>query len=146
MTNRYVVDASVAAKWYFREEHSERADALLEQDGELLAPGLLVVEIATLAWKRARRGEISEAAADRIVAALRQVPLEIRPTAELVTAALPLALQGGLTALQGLTLYDAFYVTLAVKSGCPLVTADPKLHGVLRGGHLADHVLWIGDL
>ncbi|HYU32296.1 MAG TPA: type II toxin-antitoxin system VapC family toxin [Thermoanaerobaculia bacterium] len=139
MIKRYVVDASVAAKWYFREEHTERADALLEQDNEILAPALLVVEIATLAWKRARRGEISEAAADRIIAALRQVPLEIRPTAELVTAALPLALQGGLT------LYDAFYVALAVKSGCPLVTVDRTLYDVLRSGHLADHALWLGD-
>ncbi len=140
MLKRYVVDASAAAKWYFREEHSERADALLEQESELLAPGLLVVEVAALAWKRARRGEITEAAADRIVAALRQVPLEIRPTAELVSAALPLALHGGLT------LYDAFYAALAVKSGCPLVTADRKLYDVLSSGHLADHALWIGDL
>jgi predicted nucleic acid-binding protein len=140
MVKRYVVDASVAALWYFQEDHSERAEVLLEQDSELLAPGLLVVEIATLVWKRARRGEISEAVADRIVAALRQVPMEIRPTAELVTAALPLALHGGLK------LYDAFYAVLAVKSGCPLVTADRKLYDVLRGGHLAGHALWIGDL
>lgn len=140
MIRRYVVDASVAAKWYFHEEHSERADALLERDDELLAPGLLVVEIATLVWKRARRGEITEVVADRIVAALRQAPLEIQPTAELVTAALPLALHGGLT------LYDAFYTALAVQSGCPLVTADRKLYDVLRRGHLADHALWIGDL
>ena len=139
MIRRYVVDASVAAKWYFQEEHSDRADILLEREGELLAPGLLVVEIATLVWKRARRGEVSEAVADRIVAALRQVPLEIRPTAELVTAALPLALHGGLT------LHDAFYAALAVKSGCPLVTADRKLYDVLRGGPLADHAVWIGD-
>jgi len=140
MSKRYVVDASVAALWYFQEEHSERADALLEKGGEILAPGLLVVEIATLVWKRARRGEISEVVADRIVAALREVPLEIRPTAELVTAALPLAVHGGLT------LYDAFYAALAMKSGCPLVTADRKLYDILRGGHLTDHALWIGDL
>ena len=140
MKNRYVVDASVAAKWYFQEEHSERADLLLERDGELLAPGLLVVEIAILVWKRARRGEITEAVADRIMAALRQVPLEIRLTAELVTAALPLALHSGLT------LHDAFYTALAVKSGCPLVTADRKLYDTLRRGHLAGHALWIGDL
>jgi len=140
MFKRYVVDASVAAKWYFQEEHSERADALLEGDNEILAPGLLIVEIAALVWKRAHRGEISEVVADRIVAALREVPLEIRPTAELVTAALPLAVHGGLT------LYDALYAALAMKSGCPLVTADRKLYDVLRGGHLADHALWIGDL
>ncbi|HBL29460.1 MAG TPA: hypothetical protein DD490_21720 [Acidobacteria bacterium] len=140
MDRRFVVDASVAAQWYFQEEHSERADRLLEQEGELLAPGLLVVEIATLVWKRARRGEISEAVADRIVAALRQVPLEIRPTADLVTAALPLALHGGLT------LHDAFYAALAVKSGCPLVTGDRKLYDLLCRGSLAAHALWIGDL
>ncbi len=139
MTRRFVVDASVAAKWYFREEHSERADALLEQDNEILAPALLVVEIATLVWKRARRGEISEAAADRIVTALRQVPLDIQATADLVSAALPLAVHGGLT------LYDAFYAALAVKSGCPLVTADRKLYDLLHDSHLADHALWIGD-
>jgi predicted nucleic acid-binding protein len=139
MTTRYVVDASVAAKWYFREEHSERADALLERSAEILAPGLLVVEIATLVWKRARRGEISEVIADRIVAALRQVPLDLRPTAELVTAALPLALQ------RGLTLHDAFYVALAIKSGCPLVTADRKLYDLLHGSPLAGHAVWIGD-
>lgn len=140
MIKRYVVDASVAAKWYFREDLSERADALLEQKNEIFAPGLLAVEIATLVWKRARRGEISETAADRIVAALRQVPLEIRPTAELVTAALPLALH------KGLTLHDGFYVALAMKSGCPLVTADRKLYDVLRGGSLSEQVVWLGDL
>lgn len=139
MIQRYVVDASVAAKWYFQEEHSDRADALLGQSNEILAPGLLAVEIATLVWKRARRGEISEILADRIVAALRQVPLEIRPTADLVTASLPLALH------RGLTLHDAFYAALAVKSGCPLVTADRKLYDILRGGPLAEHALWIGD-
>jgi predicted nucleic acid-binding protein len=139
MIKRYVIDASVAAKWYFREELSDRADALLEQENEILAPGLLAVEIATLVWKRARRGEITEAVGDRIVAALREVPFQIRPTVELVTAALPLALH------RGLTLHDAFYVALAVKSGSPLVTADRKLYDILRGGPLADHVMWLGD-
>jgi predicted nucleic acid-binding protein len=139
MIKRYVIDASVAAKWYFQEELSDRADALLEQESEILAPGLLAVEIATLVWKRARRGEITEAVGDRIVAALREVPFQIRPTVELVTAALPLALH------RGLTLHDAFYVALAVKSGSPLVTADRKLYDVLRGGPLAEHVMWLGD-
>lgn len=139
MIKRYVIDASVAAKWYFQEELSDRADALLEQENEILAPGLLAVEIATLVWKRARRGEITEAVGDRIVAALREVPFQIRPTVELVTAALPLALH------RGLTLHDAFYVALAVKSGSPLVTADRKLYDILHGGPLADHVMWLGD-
>jgi predicted nucleic acid-binding protein len=136
---RYVVDASVAARWYFPEPLAERADALLEQRSEILAPDILLVEIAQLAWKRARRGEISEPMADRIMAELRKVPFELKPTAELVTAALPLALH------RGFTLTDAFYIALAVQSGCPLVTADPQLYDALRAGPLTGHALWLGD-
>jgi predicted nucleic acid-binding protein len=136
---RFVVDASVAAKWYFPEPLSERADALLEQRSELLAPDVLLVEIAQLAWKRARRGEIGEADAEHIVSALRKVPFALKPTAELVTSALPLAL------LRGFTLTDAFYITLAVQAGCPMVTADRRLYDALRAGTLAEHALWLGD-
>jgi len=136
---RYVVDASVAAKWYFPEPLSERADALLEQRSEILAPDVLLIEIAQLAWKRARRGEIGEANADRIVAELRKVPFELKPTADLVTAALPLALH------RGFTLTDAFYIALAVQAGCPLVTADRRLYDALRAGSLAENALWLGD-
>lgn len=137
---RYVVDAGVAARWYFPEPLSDRADALLEQRSEILAPDILLVEVAQLAWKRARRGEIDEPTADRIVAELRKVPFELKPTAELVTAALPLALH------RGFTLTDAFYIALAIQSGCPLVTADRRLVDALHAGHLAEHALWLGDL
>jgi len=54
-----VVDASVAAKWLFREPDTDRARALLEeaQRGHLsmLAPELLPVEIARSLWKRVYR-------------------------------------------------------------------------------------------
>jgi predicted nucleic acid-binding protein len=136
---RYVVDASVAAKWYFPESLSDRADAVLETAGEILAPGVLVLEVAQLAWKRARRGEIGEAAADRIVNELRKVPFENKPASELVSAALPLALR------HGFTLTDAFYIALAVQAGCPLVTADRHLYDALCAGELAAHALWLGD-
>jgi predicted nucleic acid-binding protein len=139
IAKRYVVDAGVAAKWYFPEPLSERADALLERGDEILAPDVLIVEVAQLAWQRAERGEISEAHADRIVAELRKVPFEFKPTAELVTAALPIALH------RGFTLTEAFYIALAVQSGCPLVTADRRLYDALRAGPLAEHALWLGD-
>lgn len=137
---RYVVDASVAARWYFPEPLAERADALLVQRTEIFAPDILPVELAQLVWKRARRGEIDEAMAYRIVAELRRVPLELKPTSDLVSAALPLALH------QGFTLIDAFYVVLAMQSGCPFVTADRRLYDTLRAGPLTEHALWLGDL
>ena len=56
---RYVVDASVAAQWYFPEQHTEVAESLLEiAKIELVAPDLLHVEMAVLVSERVRRGEI----------------------------------------------------------------------------------------
>lgn len=139
IVGRCVVDASVAAKWYFPEDLTERADAVLEKAGEILAPDLLVLEVAQLAWKRARRGEIGEASADRIVAELRKVPFDLKPAADLISAALPLALN------HGFTLTDAFYIALAVQADCPLVTADRRLYDALRAGPLTGHASWLGD-
>lgn len=47
---RYVVDASVAAKWYFEEEHSiEAARLLTDDDVQLLAPDFIRLEVAAVA-------------------------------------------------------------------------------------------------
>ena len=40
----YVVDASVAAKWYFSEEHTQAARRVLQQEHELHAPELFLLE------------------------------------------------------------------------------------------------------
>jgi predicted nucleic acid-binding protein len=140
IVKRYVVDASVAARWYFPEPLAGNADALLEQRSEILAPDILPVELAQLVWKRARQGEIDETMAHRIVSELRRVPLELKPTSDLVSAALPLALH------HAVTLVDAFYIALAVQAGCRFVTADRWLYDALRSGPLAEHALWLGDL
>jgi len=53
---RYVVDASVVAKALLREADSAVADALIEshRDGRcsLLAPEIIVAEVANALWKR----------------------------------------------------------------------------------------------
>lgn len=140
MKKRYVVDASVVAKWYFPEQYSERAEHLLVRDVRLLAPAALYIEIGSLTLERVRRQEIDADTADRVMNALRQAPLELRRAAELVPAALPLALQ------TRLSLFEGLYLALAVEAGCPLVTADRAFHDALAGGPLAEHVLWIEEL
>jgi predicted nucleic acid-binding protein len=138
---RYVVDASVAAQWYFPEEHSETAESLLEiAKIELLAPDLLQVEITALLCERVRRGEIDPSIAERILEALCKAPVEVKPASGLAQHALTLVLR------EGLGLHDAFYLALAMQAGCPLVTADPRLIELLRHGPLARHVVWIDDL
>lgn len=138
---RYVVDASVAAQWYFPEEQTDIAESFLEiAKIELLAPDLLQVEMTALLRERVRRGEIDPSTAERILEALCKAPIEVKPASDLAQHALTLVLR------EGLGLHDAFYLALAMQAGCPLVTADPRLVDLLRHSQLARHVVWIGDL
>jgi len=49
-----VVDAGVVVKWYIPESGSDRAAALLETDRRLIAPDLLLAEVANVLWKSRR--------------------------------------------------------------------------------------------
>jgi predicted nucleic acid-binding protein len=138
---RYVVDASVATKWYFEEEHSTDAARLLSETAfDLLAPDLIRVEVAAAAWKRVVRAEIEAGKAEEIFGELIAVPLELTPTVDLVSAALAIALQ------VRRSVYDSIYLAHAIRSGAPLVTGDRKLFDAIKAGPLSAHVAWIGDL
>ena len=124
--DRLVVDASVGLKWILPEPGADRARALLEAVArgrvQQLAPDLYLAEISNVLWKRSRlRGEFgaddSREALDRLLAALP----EIIPGAALASQALELALASGQP------VYDCLYVALALRAGCPLVTADRSL-------------------
>jgi len=138
---RYVVDASVAAKWYFEEEHSTEAARLLAQDDvELLAPDFIRIEVAAVAWKRVIRNEITAEKAEEIVDELGRVPIDLVPTVDLVAAALQTALR------VRRSVYDSVYLTYAVQAGAALLTGDRKLYDAIKAGELAAHIAWIGDL
>jgi predicted nucleic acid-binding protein len=137
---RCVIDAGVAAQWYFPERLTAHADGLLAGSCELLAPDLLYLEIAGLLARRVRLGEIDEQGARAVLAELRQVPFEWTPVSALVPAALGLALSADLP------LARSVYVALAMQADCSLVTADRKLYETARAGRLARHLVWLGDL
>jgi predicted nucleic acid-binding protein len=137
---RCVIDASVAALWYFPEPLTAHADALLAGDCELLAPDTLQLEIAALLRRRVGLGEIDEDAARAVLAALRQVPFEWTPAAALLPAALDLALGAALGVA------DCVYLALAQKTPCPLVTSDHHLHAAARAAGRARQVVWLGDV
>ena len=48
-----IVDASVAAKWFFPEEGSKAAIRLLDGKHNLLAPDLLRSEFGNITWEKA---------------------------------------------------------------------------------------------
>lgn len=137
---RCVIDASVAALWYFPEALTPHADALLAGSCELLAPDTLHQEMAGLVLRRVRLGEIDDEAARAVLAELRQVPFEWTPVSSLVPVALDLALRADLA------LSDSVYLALALKSGCPHVTADRPLFDAARAAGHTRNILWLGDL
>ncbi|MBI4482062.1 MAG: type II toxin-antitoxin system VapC family toxin [Acidobacteria bacterium] len=49
---RFVVDASVAMKWFVPEAHQDAALRLLDDSCELLAPDFMAAEFGNILWKK----------------------------------------------------------------------------------------------
>lgn len=121
----YVVDASVAVKWLIPEERRAEARSFLLEADVLLAPGLIVTEVATGLSRKARVGQISNAAARRALrewlSVIASGTLELAEPEELLEEALEVSL-----ALNH-PFPDCLYVALAKRTGAALVTADQQL-------------------
>ncbi|NIN71104.1 MAG: PIN domain-containing protein [Gemmatimonadetes bacterium] len=136
----YVIDSSVAVKWYVPETHSGSAATLLDESNELVAPDLLPAEFGNALWKKRRSGELTNSEVRSIVEAFRAVPLQIYSSLTLLEAALEIALQ------TARTVYDCLYVALAVAFNSTLVTADSRLLEGLRQSGLARYAKHVGQL
>lgn len=115
-----VVDASVAAKWFLQEAGSEEARALRNAhvDGTiyLLSPAFAVLEVANALRYHPNIG--SDALAEHITT-LHDLDLGLDPVSEQsVSEAVHCAYR------LGITVYDAWYIALAERMDCPLITAD----------------------
>lgn len=142
--NAWVLDASVAAKWFLPPEGetlvSEASRVLSDHVSggcRLIVPDLFWPEVANIFWKAARTGRITSQIAEDALQGLAGLGLETRPSPPLVGHAIRLALNTGRPA------YDAFYVTLAVITGLNLLTADERLVNAL-GSRFP--VIWLGRL
>jgi predicted nucleic acid-binding protein len=140
----YVLDASVAAKWFLPpgdetlvQESLDLLDGYGRGSVRLMVPDLFWPEFGNILWKAARLGRISIETAEDALLALTQQSLPTSPSLPLLSDAFAIA-----TRFQ-CTVYDCLYVALAVSSGRPLVTADERL-----ANSLAAHfpVRWLGSL
>ncbi len=117
-----VLDCSAVCAWLLDDESDSRADAHLEQIAETgaLAPALLWAELRNALVVAERRGRI---APEQTLAVLREVDaLGLRfDQAPDSPATLALARK------HRLTVYDAMYLELATREGCPLISLDRKL-------------------
>jgi predicted nucleic acid-binding protein len=131
MAEQWVVDASVVAKIYLKDEDdSALADELITRYASglstLIAPQLILYEVPSTILRAARVHRIDATSANRAIREFFSLDL---PTVgddatirDMIGAAYSLAVQ------LGCTLYDALYLGVANEFGYPLVTADQRLH------------------
>lgn len=123
--NKYIVDASVALKWYYRkdEDDLEKANMLyryLWSDKDILmAPELLTYEILnTLRLKK----ELDIEDIKSIISNLYQVILLLEVDKEFLEKAFRYSRE------LDISFYDSMYITFSEKYDAPLITADRKLY------------------
>ncbi len=133
----FVVDASVAVKWFLPEIHAEAASRVLSGGHNLLVPDLVFPEVGNILWKRVRAGEVTPEEAEVVMQTLGALPLAVHPSWPLVLPALEIAVQ------TQRTVYDSLYLALAVREDAALVTADERLYNALQGTPLAAHLRWV---
>lgn len=121
-----VVDASVAIEWFVEEVRSDAARTVLDSGEPLIPPDLVVPEACNAAWKKVRRGELSQ---QHGVAVARALPMSfdrLIATADLAPRAFSLGHRFDHP------LYDCFYVVLAEVESATLVTDDAHLLALAR--------------
>ena len=122
---RVVLDASVAVKWLLPEADSEKARGVLSAWNagrlELVAPDLLLGEVANVLWKKAGKRELDRRQAARLFGDFMLLNLPLVAVKSLVLAALDFSF------LHEHPVYDCIYVALAAREQCALLTADRKL-------------------
>ncbi len=136
----YVVDASVAIKWYVPEEHEDSATRVLESGRMLHVPELILPETSAIIWKKVRRGELSKNEGDRIVNAIARKRWTIHSHKNTIKSA-----YRGADAT-GQTVYDWTYLALAISLSCEFVTANERFYRAFEKTAFTSNLKWIGDI
>lgn len=140
----YVIDTSVALKWYIPEAGFAEARRYLGPGIDRHAPDLLPLEGAHALLKRTRDSDparhLSIEDARMVAEALRDsAPIRSHPCGPLLAPALALALE------IGASVYDGLFLALAIRQGGRVVTADRKFHDKICSSSHASHARWFMD-
>jgi len=136
----YVVDVCVAIKWFVPEKYSCEAAVLLNGSYSLMAPDYLLPEAGNVFWKKIRFKEISLEEGQQALTAIQNVPMQLVDSKLLLQAAFDLANQSGRS------IYDCFYLALAIRENCQMVTSDEKFFNALQNTAWAVSLAWIANI
>lgn len=136
----FITDASIAAKWFVKEEYSDEALSVLQKDNQLHAPDFFFLEMDNIFWKWIQRGLITVADGNDLRSTLLQYPITIHPLIPLLDSAFIIATQ------TRQTMYDSLYVALAMLLKGQMVTADRRLFDGVANSPFGKHVTWIDEV
>jgi predicted nucleic acid-binding protein len=120
-----VLDASLTMCWYFEDESTPAADAILDQVSKTgaLVPGLWRLEVANAFQSALRRGRITTSYRDDSLVELGKLPIKIDADTDAYVGTTTLRLAERF----GLAIYDATYLELAQRHSLALASLDMKL-------------------
>jgi predicted nucleic acid-binding protein len=125
---RFVIDASIAVCWCFRDEGDPRADtafALLQEEADVVTPFLFWFEIRNAALLGVRRNRITQGEMAAFLSRLENMMIRFATLPE--TAAV-----FALAHRHRLSFYDAAYLDLAMRERCALATLDEAIAKAAR--------------
>lgn len=140
----FVLDASVAAKWFLpakEEPFSIEALGLYERylhdEIDFIIPDIFWAEIGSIFWKAIRLGRLQKDPAEAALAELMQCELTSYPSTMLLRKAFEIS------TTFNRSFYDSLYVSLAAESNVPLLTADECLANSLAARF---PIRWVGAI
>ena len=126
MSEGFVADSSVGVAWAVHAQASDETDRLLEEVAAgtpLVVPTLWPFELANSLLVLLRRKRIRAPERDRALAALARLPFLVDDEGPRFA----LGSISELAAQQGLSVYDAAYLELAVRRKLPMASRDEAL-------------------
>ncbi len=126
----FVLDASITLAWTFVDERTVAADKVLDRvlSTGASVPSLWKLEVANALHSAVRRRRCDEAFVDQTLADLARLAIELDEE----TGARAWTDTRRLSREEGLTLYDASYLELALRLNGPLASADAALCDAAR--------------
>lgn len=121
----FVLDTSVVSGWYLENQATAYTESIAErlQVDRGLLPAIWELELVNVLRTACVRQRITAEAAQRVVAQLRSLPIEVDREPVPCSELLALALRFGLSS------YDAAYLELALRCQVPIATQDESLRG-----------------
>lgn len=134
----YVIDACVAAKWYFPELWHEESRRYLSPNYFLMAPDFIKIEFANILNKTECNNEIDAHHADTFFHHfIQQTTIKFISTDMLIHKAYHIARE------IDHPVYDCLYLSLAQHIDAVVVTADKKFYNRVHSSPYQSSISWV---